>query len=103
MIWNEIKYAIYIAAVFLFIYLIIRQKKNIREPKAIPTRYMFGIVFILMGAFFSLTGITVFIRDSETPPIWAITFIVLLFASGFSAIFTTRKLSKQIKNETNRK
>lgn len=99
MIPNDIKYAIYLAVFFGIIYIAIRYNKRWREPEAIFIRYVFGVLFTLMGAGLVFIGIDAFVKDSEIPPVWAVTLIILLFVSGISTLYTTRKLSNELKNK----
>lgn len=99
MIPNDTKYAVYVAVFFGIIYLAVKYNKKWREPKVIGIRYAFGLVFIFIGILLTHGGITAFIKNSEIPPVWAVTLIILLFVSGISTLCTTRKLSNELKNK----
>ena len=99
MIPNDIKYAIYIVIFFWIIYFAIRYNKRWRKPEAIFIRYIFGVLFIFMGILITPGIINEFVKTSEVPPTWAVTLIVLLFVSGITALYTTRKLSNELKNK----
>lgn len=99
MIQPDIKYAIYVTLFFGILYLGIRYNKRWRESEVIGIRYAFGVLFTLMGSGLVFIGIDSFIKNSEIPPVWAVTLIIILSSWGIGILYTTRKLSHRLENK----